>query len=112
MDKSKDNVDDNESVFKCASCGLSENYDYKGMKPPFSKLLTLKSDSYVMKDPFSPPNKGQMLVLGSDCSQCHQALCQSASCSLFYCQFYCLPCAKKNQHHFPSQLQKRFKETK
>lgn len=96
-----------ELVFRCTSCDLSENYDYKGRKPPFSKLINLTYESYVMKDPFSPPNKGQFLILGSDCSECHKPFCQASSCSFFYRRFYCIPCAQKNVQQFPSQLQQR-----
>lgn len=105
-------ADTEEMVFKCTSCELSENYDYKGKKPPFSKLINLKSESYVMKDPFSPPNKGQMLILGSDCSQCHKPFCQAPSCSLMYGRFYCLSCALTNVHQFPPQIQQRLAKPK
>ncbi|CAG2057684.1 unnamed protein product, partial [Timema podura] len=50
--------------FVCSTCGLTEHYTYKGKQPPFCKKISFIDDSYVMKDPFSPPNKNQFLLLG------------------------------------------------
>uniref|UniRef100_A0A1B6L8H0 Cysteine-rich DPF motif domain-containing protein 1 n=1 Tax=Graphocephala atropunctata TaxID=36148 RepID=A0A1B6L8H0_9HEMI len=90
--------------FQCTVCGLSEIYDYKGKQPPFSKLINLANECYIMKDPFSPPKRGQFLVLGSDCVLCRKPFCQGADCSFYYIDFYCLQCALKNIGLFPSQL--------
>ncbi|KDR08158.1 Putative transferase C1orf69-like protein, mitochondrial, partial [Zootermopsis nevadensis] len=62
-------------IFTCVRCGLKEHYFYKGKKPPFTKKISFREDSYVMKDPFSPPNKNQLLLLGSDCSLCNIPVC-------------------------------------
>lgn len=101
-----------DKVFTCTSCGLSENYDYKGKQPPFSKLINFTNDCYVMKDPFSPLNKGQFLILGSDCELCCKPYCQSTECSLFYVKFYCYTCAKQNIQKFPVQVQSRLLKPK
>nr|CAD7440784.1 unnamed protein product [Timema bartmani] len=58
--------------FVCSTCGLTEHYTYKGKQPPFCKKISFIDDSYVMKDPFSPPNKNQFLLLGSDCHLCNK----------------------------------------
>ncbi|VVC94830.1 unnamed protein product [Leptidea sinapis] len=43
--------------FICTSCNLTEKAHYKGTNPPFSRNISLKYPSYIMKDPFSPPGK-------------------------------------------------------
>ncbi|KAG8245737.1 Cysteine-rich domain [Homalodisca vitripennis] len=96
-----------EAEFTCTACGLSENYDYKGKQPPFSKLINMSNECYVMKDPFSPPNRGQFLILGSDCTLCKKPFCQATDCSFFYINFYCLHCALQNINLFPPQFHVR-----
>lgn len=76
--------------FQCISCELNEKAHYKGSCPPFSRNILLKYPSYVMKDPFSPPGKGEILVLGSDCSVCEKPVCINKECSFFYSKTYCL----------------------
>ncbi|KAJ9589937.1 hypothetical protein L9F63_016921, partial [Diploptera punctata] len=71
METEKSEGHSNEGgVFKCSKCGLEEHYMYKGKKPPFAKKIVLLEESYVIKDPFSPPNEKQFLLLGSDCRVC------------------------------------------
>nr|CAD7586236.1 unnamed protein product [Timema genevievae] len=65
--------------FVCSTCGLTEHYTYKGKQPPFCKKISFIDDSYVMKDPFSPPNKNQFLLLGSDCHLCNKQLSSSSA---------------------------------
>lgn len=96
-------------IFTCIRCGLQERYFYKGKHPPFAKIL-FREDSYVMKDPFSPPNKNQLLLLGSDCSLCNMPVCQSPDCSIFYTKRFCRTCADENLKHFPSEVQIKLKK--
>lgn len=92
-------------IFTCIKCGLKEHYFYKGKYPPFNKKISFLEDSYVMKDPFSPPNKHQVLLLGSDCCLCNKAVCQSPDCSIFYTKRFCRSCALENFEHFPTAVQ-------
>jgi hypothetical protein len=97
-------------VFTCIRCGLEEHYLYKGKHPPFMKKILLREDSYVMKDPFSPPSKKQLLLLGSDCCLCNMPVCQSPDCSIFYTRRFCRSCADENLKHFPSAVQIKLKK--
>lgn len=98
--------------FKCSICGLNENAQYKGTKPPFSRNVVLKHSSYVMKDPFSPPGKGEILVLGADCAVCENPICISKECSLFYNKTYCLECAHKCLNTFPAEIKTKIASVK
>jgi hypothetical protein len=97
-------------VFTCVRCRLEERYSYKGKHPPFTKKILFREDSYVMKDPFSPPNKNQLLLLGSDCCLCSMPVCQSQDCSIFYTRRFCRSCAEENLKHFPSAVQIKLKK--
>nr|CAD7433507.1 unnamed protein product [Timema monikensis] len=96
--------------FVCSTCGLTEHYTYKGKQPPFCKKISFIDDSYIMKDPFSPPNKNQFLLLGSDCHLCNKQVCQSQNCSLFYSKRFCQTCAADNIGYFPVQIQQKLKK--
>lgn len=89
-------------IFTCSFCYLKERYDYKGMKPPFARQLVYLEECYIMKDPFSLPNRGEVLVLGADCSICKRIVC--LGCSIFYTQRFCLKCASNNMPKLPLQL--------
>lgn len=89
-------------TFTCSFCPLKEHYDYKGAKPPFARQLIYSEECYVMKDPFSLPNKGEILILGADCSVCGLAVC--LGCSIFYMRRFCPKCASNNVQYLPSQL--------
>lgn len=89
-------------TFTCSFCHLKERYDYKGAKPSFARQLVYLEDCYIMKDPFSLPNKGEVLVLGADCSICKRIVC--LGCSIFYTQRFCLKCASINIQKLPFQL--------
>ncbi|KAL0132574.1 hypothetical protein PUN28_000378 [Cardiocondyla obscurior] len=89
-------------TFTCSLCLLNEHYDYKGLKPPFARQLIYLEECYIMKDPFSLPNKGEVLVLGANCSVCEQAVC--LGCSIFYTKRFCPKCAFNNIKNLPSQL--------
>uniref|UniRef100_S4NLM1 Cysteine-rich DPF motif domain-containing protein 1 n=1 Tax=Pararge aegeria TaxID=116150 RepID=S4NLM1_9NEOP len=95
--------------FKCSSCGMAEGAQYKGTNPPFSRKIELKYPSYVMKDPFSPPGKGEILVLGGDCVMCQKAVCISKQCSIFYLKTYCLECVRNSIDKFPTELTGKLK---
>lgn len=93
--------------FQCSACGINEKAHYKGTNPPFSRNMVLKYPSYIMKDPFSPPGKGEILVLGADCSLCDKTVCIKKECSLFYNKSYCLDCVHENIDKFPAQIKIR-----
>lgn len=88
--------------FTCSICNLKERYDYKGAKPPFARQLLYFEESYIMRDPFSLPNKGEALVLGADCSKCKRAVC--FMCSIYYAKRFCLECALSDLQNLPFQL--------
>ncbi|XP_028160068.1 putative transferase CAF17 homolog, mitochondrial [Ostrinia furnacalis] len=98
--------------FKCASCNLEEKVHYKGTSPPFSRNIVLKYPGYVMKDPFSPNGKGEILVLGADCAICNNAVCISKECSLFYLKTYCLNCASNFVDKFPAEIRSKLAQIK
>ncbi|KYN36826.1 hypothetical protein ALC56_08617 [Trachymyrmex septentrionalis] len=89
-------------TFTCSFCLLKERYDYKGTRPPFARQFVYSEECYIMKDPFSLPNKGEVLVLGADCSMCEHAVC--LGCSIFYTRRFCSKCAFSNMQHLPPQL--------
>lgn len=89
-------------VFACSFCTLRERYDYKGARPPFAQQLVYSEECYVMKDPFGPPNRGEVLVLGGDCDVCKRAVC--LGCSVFYARRFCSSCATANLPDLPAQL--------
>lgn len=89
-------------TFTCSFCPLREHYDYKGTKPPFARQFVYSEECYIMKDPFSLPSRGEVLVLGADCSVCEHAVC--LSCSIFYTKRFCPKCALSNMQYLPSQL--------
>lgn len=107
MGDSKAKVEDATPVlhnFICSSCSMVEKVHYKGSTPPFSRNIVLKYPSYVMKDPFSPPGKGEILILGSDCASCEKPVCISKECSIFYLKTYCLDCALRDVDSFPIEI--------
>ncbi|CAG4986468.1 unnamed protein product [Colias eurytheme] len=93
--------------FTCTGCGLIEKAHYKGTNPPFSRNIELKYSSYIMKDPFSPPGKGEIMVIGADCATCDKAVCIGKECSIFYCKSYCLQCAKASIDNFPAEIKSK-----
>jgi len=94
-------------IFKCSFCPLKEHYDYKGARPPFARQLVYSEECYIMKDPFSLPNRGEVLVLGADCSVCEHAVC--LGCSIFYTRRFCPKCASNNMQYLPPQLHGKIK---
>lgn len=98
--------------FNCSSCNLNEKVHYKGTKPPFSRNIIFKYPSYVMKDPFSPPGKGEVLMLGADCAICNKAVCISKECSIFYTKLFCFSCAKNSIEQFPVELRNKINQYK
>lgn len=94
-------------IFTCSYCSLEEKFDYKGAKPPFARQLVYLEDCYIMKDPFSLPNKGEVLVLGADCSVCNKPVC--LGCSIFFAKRFCSKCATDNIQYLPPQLHAKIK---
>ncbi|XP_076234459.1 cysteine-rich DPF motif domain-containing protein 1-like [Calliopsis andreniformis] len=93
--------------FACSYCSLKERFDFKGAKPPFARQLTYSEECYIMKDPFSLPNKGEVLVLGADCNFCKKPVC--LGCSIYFGKRFCVKCASNNINHLPSQLHAKIK---
>uniref|UniRef100_A0A8D8TGG8 Cysteine-rich DPF motif domain-containing protein 1 n=1 Tax=Cacopsylla melanoneura TaxID=428564 RepID=A0A8D8TGG8_9HEMI len=91
--------------FKCELCNLNETYHYFGKSPPWSTKTALLEEAYISKDPFSMPQKKQILILGSKCSMCYIDVCVGTKCSLFFSKRFCKHCAFKNITYFPSQIQ-------
>ncbi|KPJ18089.1 UPF0595 protein CG11755 [Papilio machaon] len=114
MDDPNKSVEEKELVydFNCVSCNLNEKAHYKGTKPPFSRNIILKYPSYVMKDPFSPPGKGEVLMLGADCAICDKPVCISKECSIFYMKLFCINCAKQSLEKFPVEIQSKINSNK
>lgn len=96
--------------FKCSQCGLFEEAHYKGTNPPFSRKIELKYPSYIMKDPFSPPGKGEILILGADCVMCNKTVCISKQCSIFYFKTYCVECVQNSLDKFPIEITNKLKK--
>lgn len=97
-------------TWKCYCCDLEEHYNYKGNKPPFAKHLSFLEDCYIMKDPFSPPGKGEILLLGGDCSVCEKSVCME--CSFYYTKRFCKDCALKNIKNFPPKFKNKILQFK
>lgn len=94
-------------VFRCTYCSLQERYDFKGSKPPFARQIVYSEECYVMRDPFSLPNKGEVLILGSDCSICEKSVC--LGCSIYFGKRFCSKCAVTNMNILPVQLHPKIK---
>lgn len=109
-----DNIDpanDKEEIkyFLCTICGLREKYDYFGKEPPFTKMLKLVDDCYVIEDPFLPPKQGQFIILGAHCTTCSKSVCKDIKCSFYYERMYCLKCAKETKT-FPQSVLEKLKK--
>lgn len=102
--------EDSGGIFTCSICGIEEFYHYYGKTPPFSKNIMFAEDSYILKDPFSPPKLKEFLLLGSKCNSCQKCVCQYQSCSIFYSKRYCILCASANLAHFPKPVQEKIKK--
>lgn len=90
--------------FFCGDCGLSEEADYYGRKPPFCRNILFHEDSYICRDPFSAQasNNANFLLLGSNCTVCNEMTCQE--CSVFYTKRLCGKCSKSAVQYLPQQL--------
>lgn len=110
--KPKDEIEQVIYDFKCFVCGIDEKAHYKGTHPPFSRNIVLKYPSYIMKDPFSPPGKGEILVIGADCTICGKAVCINKECSLFYVKTFCLICANNAIETFPIEIKSKLVKLK
>ena len=98
--------------FICGDCGLSEEADYYGRKPPFCRTIVFHENSYICRDPFSPQasNNANFLLLGSNCAVCNEMTCQD--CSVFYTKRLCSKCAKSAVQYLPQQLKVNKSNTK
>lgn len=102
--------------FKCNTCAMSEDVDYFGKNPPFTKNLQLLEDSFIMKDPFTaPPSRHgkrsfteYFIVIGSHCAMCKSVVCRD--CSLFYKSTFCYACAQSQIHQFPLEIQSKIRK--
>lgn len=110
--------DEPKIEFKCEICAFSERCHYKGKRPPFANKIELIEESYVMKDPFSPPpgahstksNSEYFIVIGAHCMDCDRMVCKSSECSIFYTKTFCLSCAKNHIRSFPVEVQSKIKK--
>lgn len=96
-------------IFQCRNCNMIERYDCFSDHVPFNRHFRTKIDYYLARDPFSPRNKRQFLILGSVCSVCDTDVCVKPECSLFYSKFFCIICARKNILNFPPCIQEKIK---
>lgn len=96
--------------FECTLCHMKEAYHTKEKKPKFLKNITFCEETYLIIDPFTPPQNKQFIVLGSDCCLCKSPVCQSSDCSIFYQKRYCQTCAVKKKNFFPEQLWSKIKD--
>lgn len=116
--KEKDTKEILKIDFLCNSCGLREKCDYHGRHPPFAKKINFNEDSYVMRDPFSPPpgqhsnktNTEYFIVLGSHCFSCEKSVCKGPECSYFYGRTLCLECASRRMQEFPLEVQSKVRK--
>lgn len=104
---SRDEKEKTGGMFTCSYCSLDGTFDYKGAKPPFARQLIYSEDCYIMKDPFSVLNEGEVLVLGADCSVCKKSVC--LGCSIFFGNRFCSKCAIANIQYFPGELHTKIK---
>lgn len=110
--------DEPKIEFKCEICSFSNRCHYKGNRPPFANKIQLNEESYVMRDPFSPPPNAQssksnseyFIVIGAHCSVCDRTVCKAAECSMFYVKSFCLSCAKNGIGQFPLEVQSKIKK--
>lgn len=97
-----------KDIFQCSLCTLKEPYLYFGKQPPFNTKIKFKENCYIMKDPFSPPNKYQFLILGSKCSVCSNDVCPGPECSIYFTRRFCTRCLRENLDAFPPQIQMKY----
>lgn len=102
--------------FKCSSCSMSEQVDYFGKNPQFTRNMEFNEDCYVMRDPFTaPPTKyGKrsftefFIVVGSHCSMCDSIFCKD--CSIFFKNTFCFSCAHSEIKQFPLEIQSKIRK--
>lgn len=100
--------------FSCHLCKMTETCDYYGKRPPFARKYQITEDSFIMKDPFSPPpsssrpNPEYFLVIGTNCTMCGEEVCKGNECSVHYSRTFCRPCALSNIKQFPLEVQTKF----
>ncbi|KAK5649132.1 hypothetical protein RI129_004024 [Pyrocoelia pectoralis] len=103
----QENIEEEKLYFSCTLCNLHERYDYFGKSPEFVHNYKFKEDSYIIEDPFSPPKRGEYLVLGSHCIKCKISVCKDNNCSFYFDGTYCIKCAKSCKYEFPKVVQEK-----
>lgn len=104
--------------FTCAICNFTKPCQYKGKTPRFARNIQFNEECYLIQDPFSPPpghlstksTCEHFIVIGSDCSQCGNAVCQLNSCCIFYQKTYCSVCAHQLLNTFPAEVQSKIRK--
>ena len=97
--------EEEEVDFCCNLCKLQETCHHFGKRAPFvKKQLKFKEDTFVMRDPFVPREKGKpsFLIIGGKCSICQKTVC--VDCSTFYFKRICDDCASANLQEFPQEI--------
>ncbi|XP_053660098.1 cysteine-rich DPF motif domain-containing protein 1 [Anopheles marshallii] len=105
-------------AFRCELCGLNENCDYRGRRPPFASKIELPEECYVMRDPFAPPPQAvpdkpaseHYLLLGADCNLCRRTVCKASECSFFYGATFCRCCCMQRVQEFPLEVRSKIKK--
>lgn len=93
--------------FQCSSCIFKQEYDYFGSNPPQVKNYILLEDGYVIEDPFFPPKRGKIVILGAHCIKCRKSVCKDVNCSVYFDGTFCIQCAKNNLKCFPLTIQEK-----
>lgn len=104
--------------FTCCICNFSMPCQYKGKTPRFARNIQFNEECYLIQDPFSPPPGNlsskstceHFIVIGSDCSQCSNPVCQLNSCCIFYRKTYCSDCAHQLLNTFPAEVQSKIRK--
>ncbi|KAJ8924012.1 hypothetical protein NQ315_006788 [Exocentrus adspersus] len=93
--------------FQCSFCVFKQPYEYFGRNPPQIKNYILLEDAYVIENPFFPPKKGKVIILGTHCIKCRKSVCKDVNCSVYFDGTYCIQCAKNNLQNFPPSVQEK-----
>lgn len=94
----------NIKYFECSTCVLRVQFEYFGKDPPWYKHFHLLEEAYVIEDPFSPPKRRKIIILGAHCVKCNRIVCKDTTCSVYFEGTYCVNCAKTNIDLFPDSV--------
>lgn len=109
QDSSSEKID--IKYFECSTCNLRVQFEYFGKNPPWYKNFRILEEAYVIEDPFSPPKRNKIIILGSHCIKCNKIVCKDTTCSIYFEGTYCIKCAKTNIDSFPSSLKRKLEKT-